>query len=46
MKDGVYQVTTPHITAGFVVRKGKVVTVAPVLMSNFSYWKKIAVKIA
>lgn len=42
MKDGLYIVNHGTITAGFVVREGKVTTCAPVLRKNFNFFAKIA----
>jgi len=43
MKDGLYQVTTPYLCAGFVIKDGRLVTCAPILRKRFHYWKTIAV---
>lgn len=43
MKDGLYQVTTPYLCAGFVVRNGRVVYCAPILEKRLSYWMTKAV---
>ena len=43
MEDGLYQVTTPYLCAGFVVKHGKVVLCAPILKSKISYWMTQAV---
>lgn len=43
--DGVYQVTTPYLCAGFVVENGKVVACAPILRKKFAYWRTVAVRI-
>jgi len=42
MKDGLYQVTTNYLCAGFVMQKGKVFSCAPILRNRFNYWKTIA----
>lgn len=43
MKDGLYQVTTPYLCAGFVVENGQVARCAPILRKRLSYWKTVAV---
>jgi len=45
MKDGLYQVTTSYLCAGFVIKDNKPVIIAPILIKKFSYWKTIAKKI-
>ena len=42
MDDGLYQVTTSYLCAGFVVENGKVTMCAPILRSKLEYWKTIA----
>lgn len=42
MKDGLYQVTTSYLCAGFVIENGKVTLCAPILRKRFEYWKTIA----
>lgn len=42
MKDGLYQVTTSYLCAGFVVKDGVVILCAPILRKNLTYWKTIA----
>lgn len=42
MKDGLYQVTTPYLCAGFVVKDGKITHCAPILRAKINYWKTIA----
>ncbi len=42
MKDGLYQVTTSYLCAGFIVKNGMVVECAPILRKKMSYWKTIA----
>jgi hypothetical protein len=46
MSDGLYQVTTAHLCAGFVIENGQVTACAPILRKRLSYWKTIAVRIA
>lgn len=43
MRDGLYQVTTSYLCAGFVVERGQVTACAPILRRKFAYWKTIAV---
>jgi hypothetical protein len=43
--DGVYQVTTRHLCAGFVVVDGKVVACAPILRRKINYWQTIAERV-
>lgn len=43
--DGLYQVTTPYLCAGFTVKDGVITRCAPILRKNINYWKTIAVKI-
>lgn len=45
MSDGLYQVTTHYLCAGFVVENGVVARCAPILRKKIDYWKSIAVKI-
>ena len=45
MKDGLYQVTTKWLCAGFVIENGKPKWVAPILRKKFSYWSTIAILI-
>jgi hypothetical protein len=42
MKDGLYQVTTSYLCAGFVVEQGKVTRCAPILRKKLSYWMTVA----
>lgn len=42
MSDGLYQVTTPYLCAGFVVIGGCVTCCAPILRRRLAYWKTIA----
>ncbi len=42
MKDGLYQVTTKYLCAGFVVKNNKITMCAPILKKNINYWKTIA----
>lgn len=43
MRDGLYQVTTPYLCAGFTLRGGKVERCAPILLRRLAYWRSIAV---
>lgn len=45
MKDGLYQVTTNYLCAGFVVKNGKIINYAPILRNKIDYWIKISVYI-
>lgn len=45
MTDGLYQVTTPYLCAGFWVKDGKIIHCAPILWSKIEYFKTIAKKI-
>lgn len=42
MKDGLYQVTTPYLCAGFIVMYGQIVDAAPILRAKINYWVTIA----
>lgn len=42
MKDGVYQVTTNYLCAGFIIKDGRLVDCAPILRNRISYWMSIA----
>lgn len=46
MRDGLYQVTTSYLCAGFVVERGRVAMCAPILKKRLQYWKTIAKRIA
>jgi hypothetical protein len=46
VKDGVYQVTTSSLCAGFVVENGRVTRCAPILRKRIAYWRSRAVWIA
>lgn len=46
MRDGVYQVTTSYLCAGFVVEHGIVTRCAPILRRRLAYWRTVAVRIA
>lgn len=42
LKDGLYQVITSYLCAGFVVKDGVVVDAAPILWKRLPYWVTIA----
>ena len=46
MKDGLYQVTTRYLCAGFVIENNKLKCCAPIFIRKFNYWKVIAIRIA
>lgn len=46
MNDGLYQVTTPYLCAGFVVENGEVTRCAPILRRRFAYFCRIAKRIS
>lgn len=46
MSDGLYQVTTRYLCAGFVVEDGKITRCAPILRKKLGYWKSVAVRIS
>lgn len=46
MIDGLYQVTTKYLCAGFVVEQGRVTICAPILRPRITYWITVARKIA
>jgi len=45
LEDGLYQVTTPYLCAGFVVENSKVTQCAPILRTRLKYWMTVAKKI-
>lgn len=45
MPDGLYQVTTPYLCAGFVIEGGRVTSCAPILRKRLAYWMTIAKRI-
>jgi hypothetical protein len=45
MLDGLYTVHITYLTAGFVIKDGKVIRCAPILAKNLEYYKTIAIKI-
>lgn len=40
--DGLYQVTTSYLCAGFVVEQGRVALCAPILRKRLAYWRTVA----
>jgi hypothetical protein len=42
LSDGIYQVRTSYLCAGFTVKDGCAVECAPILRKSFSYWTKRA----
>lgn len=46
LADGLYQVTTPHLCAAFVVERGRVTLCAPILRKTLAYWMTLAQWIA
>jgi hypothetical protein len=46
MPDGLYRVVTKYLVAGFVVKDGKVIVCAPILLNKIKYWMSIAERIA
>lgn len=45
LADGLYQVTTPYLCAGFVVGGGRVTCYAPILRKKLAYWMTVATRI-
>jgi hypothetical protein len=45
MRDGLYRVSLPYLTAGFVIAGGAVVACAPILRRRLRYWLRIAERI-
>lgn len=46
MRDGLYQVTTSYLCAGFTIKDNKIIYCAPILRRNINYWKTIAIYIS
>ena len=42
MTDGIYQVVTKYLCAGFVVEGGRVTVCAPILRKKLAYWMTVA----
>lgn len=45
LSNGLYQVTTKYLCAGFVIENNKIIACAPILIKKIEYWKTIAIKI-
>jgi len=45
MNDGLYQVTTKYLCAGFAIKNNKIIDCAPILRKKINYWKTIAKRI-
>ena len=45
MEDGLYQIKTKYLCAGFTVKKGKIIKCAHILKKNIDFWKTKAVRI-
>jgi hypothetical protein len=45
LRDGLYQVVTRYLCAGFVVSGGVVVVCAPILRKKLSYWMTVAKRV-
>jgi hypothetical protein len=45
MTDGLYQVTTRYLCAGFVIQGGRVIMCAPILRRRLDYWRTVAVRV-
>lgn len=45
MKDGLYQITTKYLCAGFIIKDNKVILCAPILRNKLEFWKTIAKRI-
>ena len=46
LSDGLYQVTTHYLCAGFVVSNGRVTQFAPILRKKLDFWQTIAVRVS
>ena len=42
MKDGLYQIKTNYLCAGFYIENNELIYCAPILKKKFNYWKTIA----
>ncbi len=42
MRDGLYQVTTSYLCAGFVIENGVITACAPILKAKLDYWMTVA----
>jgi hypothetical protein len=45
LQDGLYRVIYGSICAGFIIKEGRLVECAPVLVKKFGFWKTMAVRI-
>ena len=45
MADGLYQVMTSYLCAGFVIERGRLIMCAPILRKRLGYWKTVARRI-
>lgn len=45
LRDGLWQVTTRYLCAGFVVGDGHVVMCAPILRRALAYWMTVAERV-
>jgi hypothetical protein len=45
LPDGLYQVTTPYLCAGFLVERGRVTRCAPILQRNITHWLRRAERV-
>ena len=45
MIDGLYQVKTSYLCAGFVILNGELFKCAPIIRKRIEYWMTIAVRI-
>jgi len=45
LPDGIWQVTTSYLCAGFVVKAGLIISCAPILRPKISYWMTVARRI-
>lgn len=45
LRDGLYRVETRYLCAGFVMKGGKVIACAPILVPKIFYWLKVARRI-
>jgi len=42
MSNGLYQVKTNYLCAGFFIKNNKIIMIAPILKNKIDYWKTIA----
>jgi len=42
MKNGLYQVTTKYLCAGFIIKDNLITHCAPILKKKIEYWKTVA----